>query len=49
MRDTRPAQALAKGRLAEMGSMSHQEAVMAAACLMTITLWILGGFLGEFF
>lgn len=47
MRDSRPAQSLARNRLAEMGSMSRDEIVMAAACGFTIVLWILGGILGK--
>lgn len=47
MRDSRPAQTLAKTRLSEMGSMSRDETVMAAACSFTIVLWILGGVLGQ--
>ena len=47
MRDSRPAQSLAKARLQEMGSMTRNEFVMAAACVSTITLWVLGGLLGK--
>ena len=49
MRDSRPAQVLAKARLEDMGSMSHNELIMAVACSLTITLWILGGLLGQSF
>lgn len=47
MRDSRPAQILAKTKLSEMGAMSRDEIVMAAACGSTITLWVLGGVLGQ--
>ena len=47
MRDSRPAQSLANARLKEMGSMSKDELIMALACGFTITMWVLGGFLGQ--
>ena len=47
MRDSRPAQLLAKARLQEMGFMTQQELIMAGTCGLTITLWVLGGFFGE--